>query len=290
MRLFVVFFSFLTLVYASEPSAFGAGDLKNPNPYGLTAEEKLILENKKQIEAIAQKNNLQNAKVESVSEQIEGIKAIVEGLSQSLNEQKIALQQMTDNGQSERNASVTLSSLHQEVAVNRENITQLKTLLEELSHIVDGINTQYVSKQEFSLLMQQLKVSLPAKSDDLSKMSGVAVEAKAAELFKQKKYEEALPYYEAMIQKKHKVAEAYYWIGETYYHRKGFKEAINYYKESAAKNDKAPYMPTLLVHAGHSLEKNGDKVNAKAFYQATIAKFPDNKMAQEAEERLAKLR
>lgn len=290
MRLFVVFLSFFTLVHASEPSAFGAGDLKNPNPYGLTAEEKLILENKKEIEAIAQKNNLQSVKVESVSEQIEGIKAIVEGLSQSLNEQKITLQQMNENAHSDPNATITLASLNEEMVVNRDNITQFKTLLEELSHIVDGINAQYVSKQEFALLMQQLKVSLPAKSDDLSKMSGMAIEAKAAEFFKQKKYEEALPYYEAMIQKKHKVAEAYYWIGETYYHRKGFKEAINYYKESAAKNDKAPYMPTLLVHAGHSLEKNGDKTNAKAFYQATIAKFPDTKMAQEAEDRLAKLR
>ncbi len=290
MRLFVVFLSFLTLAYASEPSAFGAGDLKNPKPYGLTAEEKLILENKKEIEAIAHKSTLQSAKVESVSEQIEGIRAIVEGLSQSLNEQKIALQQINENAQSEANTSITLASLHQETVVNRENIAQLKTLLEELSHIVDGINTQYVSKQEFTLLLQQLKVSVPQRSDDISKMGVNTLEAKANELFKLKKYEEAQPYYEVMIQKRYKVADAYYWIGETYYHRKGFKEAINYYKESAAKNDKAAYMPTLLVHAGHSLEKSGDKANAKAFYQATIAKFPDTKMAKEAEERLAKLK
>ena len=32
---------------AAEPSAFGAGDLNNPNPYGLTSTEATILETKK---------------------------------------------------------------------------------------------------------------------------------------------------------------------------------------------------------------------------------------------------
>lgn len=69
--------------------------MNNPNPYGLTHEEKLIQENKKEIEGIAHKNNLQSAKVESVSERLDGMQGIIEGLSQSLNEQKIAIAKLT---------------------------------------------------------------------------------------------------------------------------------------------------------------------------------------------------
>ncbi len=79
MRSFVAIFFLSSLLSASEPSVFGAGDLNNPNPYGLTHEEKLIQENKKEIEGIAHKNNLQNAKVESVTERLDGMQAIVEG-------------------------------------------------------------------------------------------------------------------------------------------------------------------------------------------------------------------
>lgn len=35
---------------AAEPSAFGAGNLDNPEPYGLTSNEKVILQNKNKLQ------------------------------------------------------------------------------------------------------------------------------------------------------------------------------------------------------------------------------------------------
>lgn len=42
-------FTLPILLSAAEPSAFGAGDLSNENPYGLTSNEKVILDTKKEI-------------------------------------------------------------------------------------------------------------------------------------------------------------------------------------------------------------------------------------------------
>lgn len=293
MRSLVTFSFLLSLIAsASEPSVFGAGDLNNPNPYGLTHEEKLILENKKELQTVIQKNNAQNAKVESVTERLDGMQGILEGLGQRSNEHALLLQKLQEKATVESNVSVSLEDVSKQVSANAENIAQFKTLLEELSLVVDGINSNYVTKEQFSALIKQLKVSVPA-SDKAAipvKMDNAAIEKEANRLFSQQKYSEAELYFEQMVQKKHKVAEALFMIGETRFERKNYKEAVSNYKESASRNEKAGYMPTLLLHSGLSMEKMGDSATAKAFYQATISKYGGSGAAKEAQERLSKLK
>jgi len=289
MRSVVVILFLSTLLAASEPSVFGAGDLNNPNPYGLTHEEKLIQQNKKEIEGIAQKSNLQSARVESVTEQLDGIKGIVEGLTQSVHEHQIALQKI-DESMIDKNKSISMDDLVKQSSANHDNIIQLKSLLEELSRTVDGINATYVTKEEFSALIKQLKVSLPASTAAPKKMDNSGIEKEAKKLFEQKKYSESQAYFEMMVQKKYKSAEANFWIGETYFEQKKYKEAISYYKQSASENEKSSVMPTLLLHTGIAMEKNGDIVNAKAFYNATISRFPGSGAAEEATKKLSKLK
>ena len=291
MRSFLLLpFLLITIASASEPSAFGAGDLNNPNPYGLTHEEKLILENKKEIQTVIQKNNVQIAKVETVSERLDGMQGIIEGLSQRSNEQTLTLQKLQEKLITDGNSSVTVEELSKQVNANSENIAQFKTLLEELSHVVDGINSTYVSKEQFAALIKQLKISVPERTVTPEKMSNSAIEKEANKLFSQKKYGDAQSYFEQMVVKKYKTAEAMYMIGETQFERKNYKEAVASYKESASRNEKALYMPTLLLHSGISMEKTGDNGMAKAFYQATISKFNGSGAAREASERLSKLK
>lgn len=275
---------------ASEPSAFGAGDLNSPTPYGLTHEEKLILENKKEIQTVIQKNSDQNAKVETVAERLDGMQGIIEGLSQRSNEQTLTLQKLQEKFISDSNSTTSLDDLSKQVTANTENIAQFKALLEELSGVVDEINTNYVTKEQFAALIKQLKVSVPDSAASHAKMSNTALEKEANRLFGQKQYAEAQKFFEQMIQKKHKVAESLFMIGETQFERKGYKEAVASYKESASKNEKALYMPTLLLHSGISMEKTGDSATAKAFYQATISKYSGTGAAKEAQERLSKLK
>jgi TolA-binding protein len=277
-------------LYASEPSVFGAGNLNNPNPYGLTHEEKLILESNKKIEKIAHKNSLQTAKVESVSERLDGIQAVVEGLSQSSNEQKIALMKLTEVSQ-EGNTSKSIETLSVLNKTNSDNLLQLKALVEELSKVVDSINSSYVGKEEFALLMKQLKVAIPTGTTDVpKKMDNLAIEKEAKKLFDAQKYSEAEVYYAMMIQKKYKQAEASFWIGECYFEQKKYKEAVGYYKQSASFDEKSSVMPTLLLHSGISLEKMGDKDKAKTFYNATISRYGSTGAATEAKVKLAKLK
>lgn len=285
---FIFFLSFIAS--ASEPSVFGAGDLNNPSPYGLTNEEKLILENKKEIQTVIQKNNAQHAKVETVAERLDGLGAVIEGLVQTTNEQKLALQKLSEDS-AEKNASVSPEELKKQIDANTENIEQFKTLVSELSGVVDEISANYVTKEQFSALIKQLKVNLPAQSaTEPAKMDKHSIEKEAQSLFAAKKYAEAQSYFEQMIQKKYKVPEAYFMIGETYFERKSYKEAILYYKDSASRNEKAGYMPTLLLHSGISMEKLGDNATAKAFYQTTASKFSGTGAAKEASERIAKLK
>jgi TolA-binding protein len=288
----LVLLSFVLIgsLFASEPSVFGAGDLNSPNPYGLTHEEKLILENKKEIQTVLQKNSAQNAKVETVAERLDGMQGIVEGLSQRSNEQTLTLQKLQEKLNSDSNTTLSLDDLAKQVTANTENIVQFKSLLEELSAVVDEINSNYVSKEQFSALIKQLKVNLPETATSPAKMTNLGLEKEANRLFGQKQYADAQKYFELMVQKKYKVSEALFMMGETQFERKGYKEAVSNYKESAAKNEKALYMPTLLLHSGISMEKTGDSATAKAFYQATISKYSGTGAAKEAQERLSKLK
>jgi len=290
MRHLVLFSLLITSLFASEPSAFGAGNLDSPNPYGLTHEEKLILESNKKIETIAHKNSLQTAKVESVTERLDGIQAIVEGLSQGYNEQKIALAKLSDASQ-EGNKTKSIEELLALNKTNGDNILQLKIVVEELSKVVDGINSTYVTKEEFAALVKQLKVTMPAGTSNVpKKMDNASIEKEAKKLFDNQKYLEAQSYYEMMIQKKYKQAEATFWIGECYFEQNNYKEAVGYYKQSASLNEKSSVMPTLLLHTGISMEKTGDKEKAKSFYNATISRYGATGSAVVAKEKLAKLK
>ena len=290
MRILIYSFLLIISVFASEPSVFGAGNLSAPNPYGLTHEEKLILENNKKIETISYKNSLQTAKVESVTERLDGMQAIVEGLSQSYNEQKLALIKLSDSAKDGSKAK-SIDELTQLIKSNSDNIIQLKTLIEELSRSVDTINATYVTKEEFAALVKQLKVSMPAVVTVVPKtMDNSNIEKEAKKLFNNKKYVEAQLYYEMMVQKKYKQAEATFWIGECYFEQNNYKEAIGYYKQSASFDEKSSVMPTLLLHTGISLEKMGDKDKAKSFYNATISRYASTGAAGEAKVKLAKLK
>ncbi|MBV5321787.1 MAG: hypothetical protein JZU62_08875 [Sulfuricurvum sp.] len=283
-------FLFSISLFASEPSVFGAGDLNSHNPYGLTHEEKLILENKKEIQTVMQKNSAQNAKVETVSERLDGMQGILEGLGQRSNEQGLVLQKLQEKVLSESNTTSSVDDISKQVAANTENIAQFKTLLEELSHVVDELNNNYVSKEQFAALIKQLKVNLPDSAVSSAKMSNSSLEKEANRLYGEKKYAEAQKYFEQMVQKKYKASEALFMIGETQFERKGYKEAVSSYKESASRNEKALYMPTLLLHSGISMERSGESATAKAFYQATISKYSGTGAAKEAQERLSKLK
>jgi len=299
--LFLLFIS--SLLSASEPSVFGAGNLDSQNPYGLTETEKHILSNKKILDTIEKKTYKQSSRVESIQERLDGIVTIIEGVNEKSQSNKIELKQLQssyDLSESERVERE--KELSDKIAANEQNIQQLKSVLTEFSTLIDNINTNYVSKEEFNAVIKDINdfkasvakglksVSTKSSSSDYNGMSKAQIAKEAEKLYRKKYYTKSIEYYTYLIEHNYKPARAHYMIGEMWYYRKKYDKAIAYFKESAKIYDKASYMPTLLMHSAVAMEKTGDKQNAKAFLNALIASYPDTKLAQDAEVRLSKLK
>ena len=295
---FLVTFLPFNLIGA-EPSAFGAGNINNPNPYGLTSSEELLLQNKKNLRKVVVKSNNQANEVDSLRERIDGLQTIIESLSRKSQENKIYLKNLDKKGKEELNSANEYEKRLSEISqTNSQSIEQIKLVIGELSTLLDSINTTYITKDEFNVLVKEmnqfkdlvakeLKSSSAPKKSELSQMSTGEVATKAKQFYNKKYYTKAIEYYSYLIEKNYKPARAHYMIGEMKYKRKNYSDAISYFKKSASLYSKASYMSSLMLHTAISMDKTGDKKNAKAFYKGVIQKFPNTKDAKDAKKYLS---
>lgn len=292
MRSVLLLSSFLLpLSLYAEKSAFGAGDLNNPSPYGLTKAEKYILDNKETISDIEGTVRKNRSRIGTLEESLSGVKSIVEGLNEKGQDEKLELQSL-------KGSSVEMNQKIDDIIVRHdENIKQLKTVMGELSSLIDTINSRYVSKEEYNALAteinsfklevaKQLKQIAKGGSNPLDNKSNAQVAKDAKNLFDKKKYADAIDHYEHLIIKNYKPAAAHYYIGESYFQLNEYKNAVAYFKESAKRYVKASYMPNLMLHTAISLKKSNDAEGANQFFQALIAKYPNSSEAKKAEKLL----
>jgi len=305
MKSFFLVVSFATIIpynlIGAEPSAFGAGDLNNPNPYGLTSNETVILQNKKNLHKIVVKSNNQENKVESIKDRLDGLQTVLEGLIEKTHKNKISIKNLD-----KKNSKVMLSADEYEkrlskvtqinTQVNQNNaaaIEKIKLIISELSTLLDSINKTYVTKDELNALVndvnafkvlvtKELKKSVKPKKLSLKNMSNPDIAKKARAFYDKKYYTKSIEYYSYLIDVNYKPARAHYMIGEMNYYRKNYANAIAYFKKSASLYSKSSYMPILMLHTAVAMDKTGDKKNAKSFYEAIIAKYPDSEYTKNA--------
>ncbi|MFA5233364.1 MAG: tetratricopeptide repeat protein [Sulfurimonas sp.] len=282
----------------AEPSAFGAGDLNNPNPYGLTSTESTLLETKKNLQKVVVKSNNQANEVDSLRERIDGLQTIIESISSSARENKMKIKSLEDEKTS---GSEYDKRVAESIQINSKDIETIKVSLAEISKLIDTINNSYVTKDEFNslvndvnkfkdLVAKELKVGPSSKKSKSTNMSGAEIETKAKDLYNKKSYGESLEHYKQLIAMNYKPAQSHYMVGEIEYYKNNYAEAIAYFKKSATLYSKASYMPTLLLHTAISMEKTGDKNNAEVFYDAVIAQFPESTQADSAKKKLSSLK
>lgn len=287
---------------AAEPSAFGAGNLDNPNPYGLTESEKHILKNKQVLTDVKRHGRDTENQVKSLRERMDGLQSIVEGLSTKSHENRSGIAQLKEAYEYDKTERTqSMQELETLAKANEQNIIKLKALLEEFSGMLDTVNNNYVSKTEYNTFVAEVKKLLSAKSSSAAKpaasasdssldsMSNAAVEKAALKFYNDKYYTNAIEHYEHLIKKNYRPARAHYMIGDMWYKRKDYAQAIAYFKKSAKLYDKADYMPKLMLHTAISMEQTGDTANAKKFYQAVVAKYPDTPESKTASEQLSTL-
>jgi len=283
---------------AAEPSAFGAGNLDSPSPYGLTSSEKAVLQNKQNLKQVVVKTKNQDNKVESLRERIDGLQSIVESLSIKSQKNKRSILQLKEKSSEELKSSDEYEKRLSEVSEKNSKI------IEELSKLIKDIDRSYVTKNEFNALVKdinsfkelvakEIKSSPKQKkssSSSLDKLSNPEVATEAKKYYDKKYYTKAIEYYSHLILKHYKPAYAHFMIGQMKFKRKDYGEAISFYKKSASLYSKASYMPELMLNTAISMDRTKDKKNAKSFYSAVIAKYPDSSEAKSAKKYLNSLK
>ncbi|MGM0518641.1 MAG: tetratricopeptide repeat protein [Campylobacterota bacterium] len=317
-----------SLANAQEVSVFGAGDLNSENPYGLNSAEKHILQNKKELNKLDSKINDVNSLLDSVKRRLEGIESIYEGDSSKLNstvhkinklvkkveESKDLATKNKQEAQEIKSVSSQLISMKEETDKEvRQSISKLKEAISQISNLLNKVNRTYVSESELRKNMKQfitrdefenLKNSIGNSSNKKSLSKSNETEDDSTELSLEDKkrlmkeakkhystryFKYAIPKFEKLIANNYKPAESNYYLGEMWYVRDKYDLAISHFKKSAMLNDKAAYMPSLLLHSAISFEKTNDKENAKSFYSTLIDLYPKSDEAKEAKNLIKKL-
>jgi TolA-binding protein len=261
MRYLIFISLFGMAMLHAEPSVYG-----NSGAYGST---------KKNRNAII---SLQE-ELSQLKQEIEGLKSIVEGLSLTLNQIQ----------QKETSSSSTTHSVDTK-------------LVQDLGAMIDKINSNYVSKAELKKALKSGKVvksdtkpkpksSTPEETktkgeNKLESASSSALYSRGVRLVKKKKYSMAKLRFDILKKRAYKKASTHFYLGEIAYRTKNYRDAISFYKTSAEANENANYMDTLLLHTGIALEKNGDKTQAKRFFQAIVDGYPETGSAKVAKKHL----
>jgi len=208
-------------------------------------------------------------KILEQDERIEGLTTIIEGLSASLNEMQRGGSSTSDNDAS----------------------------LQKLTGMIDEINAKYVSKDELQAALgkkatvksSSKSTNKPTQKDTLNGKSKATLYSEGVRHFVKKRYTEAKERFVITDKKGYKPAASNYYLGEIAYYTKKYEDAIFYFKKSAGLYDKASYIDTLLLHTAVSLEKTGDKGQARAFYENIIENYKGKKTATIAKKRLKNL-
>ena len=249
-------------LYAYEPSVYGAGDINSASPYGLTSTEQAVLDNKKTIQRLFNKLNEQQRK-------IDGLTSIIEGQNRELVELKE--QASLQNGM-----PATVDS------------NETYSLLLQLSETVDTINNSYVTKDELKKVLAGSRLSSTVSTNLGSSVGSNSADTyrKGVQLFSKRSYGAAKTRFEQTLAENFKPASSNYYLGEIAYYTHNYSDAVAYYKQSSSLYDQASYMDVLYLHTAISLDKTGEKEQAKAFYQHVVDNYPNKKSASIAKSRM----
>lgn len=304
MKAVLIFILFFSPIWAEEPSAF---ELQS----GSTKKEMQTLRDKteNQSNKIFELEN----RIKQLETSLDGLKSIYEG--QSLNIKEIKDKINTNDVNTNQNIKDSdIQNLQEQISNNTKNIQLLKDSLSNINESISQIqeilsseikkqnnnatessNTNRIINSDNNATKPQSN-TLESKEDsddvqfdkDVTRRGDIFKEART--LTYAKKFDEAIARYKWFIEIDYKKAESNYMLGNISYEQNYYNDAIYYYKESAILDDKATYMPRLLLNSANSFRVLKDVENAKKFYNSLLSLFPNSNEAQEAKTQLNKLK
>ena len=113
----------------------------------------------------------------------------------------------------------------------------------------------------------------------------------ALEAFNSRNYDEAAKGFKAIVDAGSDAdvtSRAKYWLGETYFAQKKYKEALPLFQETLKhKNSEKKADAQFMI--AQTYERLGDKVKAKAAYEKVVKDYPMSKNVKRAKARWANL-
>lgn len=227
-------------------------------------------------------------KVETTQQAQEGISSLQESQSSKIRQQLIQTTQNAKDIEELKAQTELYKKLQQQVESNTQDLALLKMQILELNTSLKTLNQ--------TILDELKKLNTPA--DDKSsttnadskksttftkdKTKKTEIFAQAQDLFKKAEYNSAKIRFEWLLTLDYKKAENHFYLGEIAFINKAHNDAIYHYKQSALANDKAKYMPTLLLHTAQSFNAIKDTKNYNKFLDSLISNYPTSKEAQNA--------
>lgn len=291
-----------TSIFA-EVSVFDAGNINKENPYGLTENEKVLLNNKKKVDRLDQNIGSMQSDVALAQENIEGVKSLLDGINQRILAIESRVTQLENSLNSQKTTTAKdISNLKSQIKANKtkhdEDVKNITKALGELTVLIDSKHQETstaqpkaqtksedkksVNKEVKEQTSQNKETKSNLKLDDMPASEILIMADKA---YKAKEYKKASECFTHLISKNYKPAYSNFMLGEIEYFNKSYKTAVPYYEKSVAISQKGNYMPKLLYHTAISFDKIGDTKSANKFYKALKQAYPDSAEAKAAPDR-----
>lgn len=292
---------------SSEPSAFGSSDFSSGTSSSSSYSNTVSVSDKKpqnnQRTATINESISSSSKADlsNVSEQYEGMRSVMDSYATKIAKQDEKMRQLEEENKKLR------EHVEESRKIQIENQDKIKVVVSELGTLIDSINKNYVPKDKFDQLANEVrggkgasskattapettkkdatKETAPAPSKvisakELSTKDSATLMKEADEYYDKKSYTEAQALYNELLNRNYKPAKVNFNLGEISFSQKSYTTAIEHYKSSIALFDKAAYTPTLLYHTGASFEKLGKTKEAQGFYKALKESYPDSPEAK----------
>ena len=185
------------------------------------------------------------------------------------------------------------------VSVNARLEYKVDSLTNENKHLNQQVEALSTENRNLTARAAELETRLnemPAapKSEPAATPSTMATATDydgALATFRQKKFSDAIQGFEGLLNgnvREDLADNCHYWIGESYYGLRQYKEAVDHFKTVLGyKKSEKKSAAQLMI--GNAYLAMGDKQAAKEAYNTLISSYPVSSLVEKAKEKLAKL-